>query len=100
MNYLLIYALISILVFLHELGHLLAANWCGIPIAQFSVGFGWKLWSVQVGDTEYCVSAFRFGGYVLPMLNDEEFQQLSLQRQVMFALGGPLANLLAAVTSL
>ncbi|MEZ4658114.1 MAG: site-2 protease family protein [Caldilineaceae bacterium] len=100
MNYLLTLLLISTLIFLHELGHLVAAKWCGIPIARFSVGFGRRLWSIQIGETEYCVSALPLGGYVLPAIDEADFQQLSVHHQVLFALGGPLVNFATALVSL
>lgn len=100
MNYLLTLLLISTLIFLHELGHLLTAKWCGIPIARFSVGFGRKLWSIQIGETEYCISAFPLGGYVLPAIDETDFQQLPVHHQVLFALGGPLVNFVTAIVSL
>ncbi|MHC4654930.1 MAG: site-2 protease family protein, partial [Planctomycetota bacterium] len=44
MNYLAVFILINFLILVHELGHLIAAKLSGIPIQQFSVGFGRKLW--------------------------------------------------------
>lgn len=55
---------LSILVFVHELGHFLVAKRAGIRVERFSVGYPPKLVSVQWGETEYCLSAIPFGGYV------------------------------------
>ena len=44
MNYLIVVWVVSLLILLHELGHFLAARWVKIPIAQFSIGLGPKLW--------------------------------------------------------
>ena len=55
---------LSILVFVHELGHFLVAKRAGIRVERFSVGYPPKLISVQWGETEYCISAIPFGGYV------------------------------------
>ena len=55
---------ITLLVFVHELGHFLAARWFGVPVEVFSVGFGPRLWSVRRGGVEYRLSAIPFGGYV------------------------------------
>lgn len=96
MNYLLMSLVIGTLICLHELGHLVAAKWWGIPIKCFSLGFGPKLWSLQLGTTEYRLSALPFGGYVLPAVDAEALEQLPLRHQVGFALGGPLANLVGA----
>lgn len=97
MSYLFMFILLGVLVFLHELGHLLAAKLCRIPLTRFSVGLGRKVWGIRLGDTEVCLSLFPFGGYVLPALQEDELQDLPVPRQVLFALGGPLANLVAAV---
>ena len=55
---------ISVLVFVHELGHFLAARRVGVRVLTFSIGFGPKLLNFTRGDTEYCVSAIPLGGYV------------------------------------
>ena len=55
---------LGVLVFVHELGHFLAARRIGIRVLTFSLGFGPKLLSVTRGDTEYCLSLVPLGGYV------------------------------------
>ena len=55
---------IGVLVFVHELGHFLAARRIGIRVLTFSIGFGPKLLKFRRGDTEYCVCAIPLGGYV------------------------------------
>jgi regulator of sigma E protease len=55
---------LGVLVFVHELGHFLAARRIGIRVLTFSLGFGPKLLSVTRGDTEYCLSLIPLGGYV------------------------------------
>ena len=52
------------LVFVHELGHFLAARRLGVRVLTFSLGFGPKMLKFKRGDTEYCVSAIPLGGYV------------------------------------
>ena len=60
---------VAILVTIHELGHYLAARWCGVKVLRFSVGFGPVLikWigkrSIFKG-TEFAISAIPLGGYV------------------------------------
>ena len=101
MSYLLVFCTISLLITLHELGHLLAAKRMGIPIARFSVGFGRKLWGFKIGETEYWLSWIPCGGYVMPALKDDEaFEKLSLTRRIVFSLGGPVANILGAFVCL
>lgn len=55
---------ISILVAVHEMGHLLAAKYFGMRVEQFSIGFPPKIWSFKKGETEYAISAIPLGGYV------------------------------------
>ena len=55
---------IGVLVFVHELGHFMAARRIGVRVLTFSLGFGPKLLKFTWGDTEYCVSAIPLGGYV------------------------------------
>ena len=62
--------LLSILIFVHELGHFMVARWCGVRVLQFSIGFGraigWGSWRLawKWGDTEYKIGWFPMGGYV------------------------------------
>jgi len=55
---------LGVLVFVHELGHFLAARRIGVRVLTFSLGFGPKLLSFTRGDTEYAISAIPLGGYV------------------------------------
>ena len=57
-------------IFVHELGHFLAAKWRGLKITRFSIGFGPILFSWKGRDgCEYAVSLLPLGGYVaLPQL--------------------------------
>jgi regulator of sigma E protease len=101
MSYLLIFCTISLLIVLHELGHLLAAKRLGIPIARFSLGLGPKVWGFKWGETEYWLSLVPCGGYVLPAMKEEEaFDKVPLPRRILFALSGPAANILGAFVCL
>lgn len=55
---------IGLLVFVHELGHFLAAKWAKVRVEVFSFGFGPYLFSYKKGDTTYAFSAIPLGGYV------------------------------------
>jgi regulator of sigma E protease len=55
---------LGVLIFVHELGHFLAARRIGVRVITFSLGFGPKLLSFKRGDTEYCISAVPLGGFV------------------------------------
>jgi len=54
----------NLLIFVHELGHLLAAKWAGMPVTSFSVGFGPRLLSKRIGRTRYQLALIPLGGYV------------------------------------
>lgn len=55
---------LGILVFVHELGHFLAAKATGIRVETFSLGFPPKIVCKKWGETEYCLSWIPLGGYV------------------------------------
>ena len=55
---------LSFLVTIHELGHFMVAKWNNVKVNTFSIGFGKKLLRYRHGETEYCLSAIPFGGYV------------------------------------
>jgi len=55
---------LTILVFVHELGHFLTAKWFGMRVERFSIGFPPTVLRRQHGDTEYAVGATPLGGYV------------------------------------
>jgi regulator of sigma E protease len=98
MSYLLIVLLIGSLILVHELGHFLAARWMRMPVRRFSLGFGPKLWGFQRGQTDYWLSAVPLGGYVMLHVEDEqEYFRLPVHQRLVFALGGPAANLVLPV---
>ena len=55
---------LSILVGLHELGHLIAAKFFGMRVEQYSIGFPPKIFGVKYGETVYSVGAIPLGGFV------------------------------------
>ena len=87
--------LLGLAVLVHEFGHYAAARWARIPIRVFSVGFGPKLWSRKIGNTEYRLSLIPFGGYVLPEAElPEDYFAFSTGRRILMTLGGPAASAL------
>lgn len=64
MNTLAFLVIISILIFVHELGHFLMARRLGIKVEKFSLGFGPQLFSFKFKDVDFKVSIIPFGGYV------------------------------------
>jgi regulator of sigma E protease len=106
---------LGVLVFIHELGHYLAARWCGVHVETFSIGFGRALvsWTDRLG-TVWKIAWIPLGGYVkLHGLEREEeaseevraswqsgrtFHGKKLASRAFVIAAGPLANfLLAAV---
>lgn len=55
---------IGLVIFVHELGHFMAARWAGARVEVFSLGFGQKLVGWQRGDTLFQIAAIPLGGYV------------------------------------
>ncbi len=55
---------LGVLIFVHELGHFMAARSVGIRVDRFSIGLGPRVWGFRRGDTEYVLSAIPLGGYV------------------------------------
>src|SRR5215207_6949139 len=54
----------GLVVFVHELGHFLAAKAMGVYAPRFSIGFGPALWRRRFGETEYILALLPLGGYV------------------------------------
>ena len=91
MSYLIVFLIVGVLIFVHELGHYAAARAVGIPVKRVSLGVGRPLVSLRLRNTEYRLSMIPFGGYVLPV-QDAYFAAPALDRMLV-ALGGPLANI-------
>jgi regulator of sigma E protease len=65
---------LGVLVFIHELGHFLAAKLFGMRVDRFSIGFPPRAFGKQIGETDYCVSWIPIGGYVkIAGMIDESF---------------------------
>jgi regulator of sigma E protease len=93
--------IISIIIFVHELGHLLAARLVSIPVKTFSIGFGPRLTGITRGGVDYRLSLIPLGGYIEPVVaTEEELYAIPLPRRVIFTLGGVLANIVFAIVML
>jgi regulator of sigma E protease len=55
---------VSVLTFVHELGHYLAAILIKAKVLDFSIGFGPKIFSKKINDTTYNIRILPFGGFV------------------------------------
>ncbi len=113
-------AVLTVLVFVHEMGHYLVARYCGVRIEVFSIGFGREIigWNDKVG-TRWKFSLFPIGGYVkmfgempagppaeaeqpgLPEEPDNDsFHTKTLGQRTAVVFAGPFANFLFAVVIL
>jgi regulator of sigma E protease len=107
LNLLYFVIVLSILIFVHELGHFLVARLANVKVLTFSLGFGKKLLTFKRGDTEYAVSAVPLGGYV-KMLGESPDETVSEEEagrsfahkpplvRMLIAFAGPFFNVLFA----
>jgi regulator of sigma E protease len=108
-------AVLTVIVFVHEMGHYLVARWNGVAIQTFSVGFGRELfgWNDRRG-TRWRISAIPLGGYVRfvgdmnaasvpdseaiekidPALRLHLFANKSVWQRIAIVVAGPVANIL------
>jgi regulator of sigma E protease len=96
---------LGVLVFVHELGHFLAAKRVGIRVLKFQLGFNPTILSVRRGDTEYGLGALPLGGYVkmagdnpddAPTGRPDEFLSKSKWERFQVLIMGPAMNILLA----
>jgi regulator of sigma E protease len=105
---------IGVLVFVHEVGHLIAAKSVDIQVPRFSIGFGPRIWGFRRGETEYVVSALPLGGYVRmagmedtamlegpaepePAASGRDFESKSLLARTWVVSAGVLMNFIFAI---
>lgn len=76
LNFIIFLFILGILIVVHEFGHFMAAKRIGVKVEKFSMGFGPKLFSKKIKDTQYMVSLIPLGGYVkLAGDNLEEYKK-------------------------
>ncbi|MEX2649168.1 MAG: RIP metalloprotease RseP [Alphaproteobacteria bacterium] len=101
--------IISVIVFVHELGHYVVARWNGVRVEVFSIGFGPELrgWTDRAG-TRWKLSLLPLGGYVKMFGEQQEagatttdsFAMKRVGQRSAIAGAGPLANFLFAIVVL
>ena len=108
---------LGLVIFLHEMGHLLAAKWNGVTVEAFSVGWGRKIWSFTKGGTDYRISWLPIGGYCKMKgehallrawqnrsskidVESGDFYAAAPWRRIIILLAGPAVNFLFAVVVL
>ena len=99
-------AVLGVLIFIHELGHYLAARHVGVRVEAFSIGFPPTALAKQFGETEYRISWLPVGGYVKLFgqnVTDEDpddpanYAAKSLFQRLYILAAGPAMNLLFAL---
>src|SRR5438309_4140368 len=102
--------LFNLLIFVHELGHFLAARWRGLKVDRFAIWFGKPIWKKKINGVEYALGTIPAGGYVsLPQMatmeaiegkSDSSGQPLppiSALDKIIVAFAGPLFSFLLAL---
>src|SRR6266581_251314 len=102
--------LFNLLIFVHELGHFLAARWRGLKIDRFAIWFGKPIWKTKINGVEYALGTIPAGGYVsLPQMASMEaiegkaessgqpLPQISALDKIIVAFAGPLFSFLLAL---
>jgi regulator of sigma E protease len=101
--------LISMITFVHEMGHFVAGRLCGVRVDTFSLGLGPELWArVDRMGRRWRVGILPFGGYVKfhdpepftdrrAATNEGSFSSQAVWRRAAIVIAGPLANFLLAI---
>ncbi len=99
---------LGVLIFVHEFGHFIIAKLLGVRVLKFSLGFGKKIISKKIGDTEYVVSYLPLGGYV-KLFGEQPGEEIAatdrcrsfsdrpVWHRFVIVLAGPVFNLLFAL---
>ncbi len=89
-----------VMVFLHEMGHFMAARWTGMKVTELFIGFGPRIWSFRRGETTYGVKGLWLGAYVRiigmnsldevdPAEESRSFRSQSYPRRMLVLVAGP-----------
>ena len=97
---------VGLVIFVHELGHFLAARWAGAKVEVFSIGIGPKLFGWTRGGTVFQVAALPLGGYVKlageypesgRTARDGELGAMSVFHRFVYYSGGVVMNVIFAL---
>ena len=98
---------IGLVIFVHELGHYIAARLCGVRVETFSLGFGPRLFSKRIGPTDYQIALVPLGGFCRMAGEERRYEGLppepdelpakSVGQRFFIYSGGVLMNLLFGV---
>lgn len=95
--------LFSILIFVHELGHFLAAKASGVQVNEFAIFMGPAIFKKQVGETLYSIRCIPIGGYCAMEGEDEDtenprsFQKAAWWKRLIILLAGSAMNFVAGI---
>ena len=64
MSIILAIIILGIIIFLHELGHFMTAKYYKMPVLEFAIGMGPKLFTKRIGETDYSIRMLPLGGFV------------------------------------
>ena len=93
----------SFLIFIHELGHFVAAKLSGVQVNEFSLFMGPAIFKKQVGETLYAIRCIPIGGYCAMEGEDEEsenprsFQRAAWWKRLIILVAGAAMNFVAGV---
>ena len=93
----------SFLIFIHELGHFLAAKASGVQVNEFALFMGPAIYKKQVGETLYSLRCIPLGGYCAMEGEDEEtdnprsFQKAAWWKRLCILVAGAAMNFIAGV---
>ena len=95
--------LFSFLIFIHELGHFVAAKLSGVQVNEFALFMGPAIWKKQVGETLYAIRTIPIGGYCAMEGEDEEtdnprcFTRAAWWKRLIILVAGAAMNFVAGV---
>lgn len=101
----------NIIIFVHELGHFLAAKWRGLRIDRFQIWFGKPIWKKEVNGVQYGLGWIPAGGFVaLPQMapmealeggskDDKPLPPITPLDKIIVAFAGPLFSMILALLS-
>ena len=93
----------SILIFVHELGHFMAAKLSGVQVNEFSMFMGPALWKKQVGETLYSIRLIPIGGYCAMEGEDSDtdnprsFQKAAWWKRLIILVAGAAMNFFVGI---
>jgi len=96
--------ILSLLIFVHELGHFVFAKMTGVKVEEFAIGFPPRIWEKQKGETLYSIGAIPFGGFnklygetsEVAQDKDRSFSGKPVRVRALISFGGVLFNVLLA----